>query len=231
MQLPFTDYDSLKDLAFDAVKSQVQYLGSVAHFAKGATTQFVFLVVGCVVAISVFFNARLELDRDAHAVQNNLYSLCCEEIAARFETFYRSFATVMGAQLIISAINTVLTTIFVVAVGLPYAVVVIGVTFLCGLLPVIGNLISNTIIVGIGFTLSPKMALAALVFLVAVHKLEYFLNSKIIGHRIRNPLWLTLLGLVLGERLMGIPGMILAPVVLNYLKLEAAKIRVKADGE
>jgi len=58
------------------------------------------------------------------------------------------------------------------------------------------------VIVGIGFTVSPKMALAALIFLVAVHKLEYFLNSKIIGHRIRNPLWLTLLALVLGEKLM-----------------------------
>ncbi len=38
---------------------------------------------------------------------------------------------------------------------------------------------------------------------------------------------LTLLALVLGERLMGIPGMILAPVVLNYIRLEAASIEVK----
>jgi predicted PurR-regulated permease PerM len=106
-------------------------------------------------------------------------------------------------------------------------VVVVGMTFLCGLVPVIGNLISNTVIVGIGFTVSPKMALAALVFLVVVHKLEYFLNSKIIGRRIRNPLWLTLLALVLGEKLMGIPGMILAPVVLNYIRMEASQIEVK----
>jgi len=71
------------------------------------------------------------------------------------------------------------------------------------------------------------MALAALIFLVAVHKLEYFLNSKIIGHRIRNPLWLTLLALVLGEKLMGIPGMILAPVLLHYLKVETSGIELK----
>jgi predicted PurR-regulated permease PerM len=109
--------------------------------------------------------------------------------------------------------------------------VVIGVTFLCGLLPVIGNLISNTIIVGISFTISPKMALAALVFLIVIHKLEYFLNSKIIGDRIRNPIWLTLLGLVLGERLMGIPGMILAPVVLNYLKVEASNIEIESPAK
>ena len=227
IELPFTDYDSLKDLAFDTVRSQVNYLGNVARFARGATTQFIFVVVGCVVAISLFLNPRLELDREKYAVRDNLYSLCCDQIAKRFEALYQSFATVIGAQIVISAINTVFTTIFVLAVGLPYAVVVIGVTFLCGLIPVIGNLVSNTIIVGIGFTVSPKMALTALVFLVVIHKLEYFLNSKIIGQRIRNPLWLTLLALVLGEKLMGIPGMILAPVVLNYIRMEASRIEVK----
>ena len=94
-----------------------------------------------------------------------------------------------------------------------------------------GNLISNTIIVAISFTLSPRMALASLLFLVVIHKLEYFLNSKIVGDRIRSPVWLTLLGLILGERLMGIPGMILAPVVLNYLKGEASKIAVPGKAE
>ena len=101
--------------------------------------------------------------------------------------------------------------------------VIIVLTFLCGLLPIIGNIISNTLIVGVGFTVSPNVALFALIFLVLIHKLEYFLNSKIVGDRIKNPMWLTLLGLILGEKLMGIPGMILAPVVLHYIKLEASR--------
>jgi predicted PurR-regulated permease PerM len=227
IELPFTDYDSLKDAAMDTVKGEVDYWARVARVARGATTQFVFVIVGCVVAVSIFLNPRMELQREQYPVHNNLYSLCCDEIAKRFETLYQSFATVIGAQIVISAINTALTSIFVLAVGLPYAIVVIGVTFLCGLVPVIGNVASNTIIVGIGFTVSPRMALGALVFLVAIHKLEYFLNSKIIGRRIRNPLWLTLLALVLGEKLMGVSGMILAPVVLNYIRLEASRIEVK----
>jgi predicted PurR-regulated permease PerM len=36
-------------------------------------------------------------------------------------------------------------------------------------------------------------------------------------------MWLTLLGLVIGETLMGIPGMILAPAVLHYIKVEASR--------
>ena len=56
-----------------------------------------------------------------------------------------------------------------------------------------------------------------------------FLNSKIVGWRIRNPLWLTLLGLIVGEKLMGVPGLILAPVLLNYIRLEASM--VSGQGE
>lgn len=234
IELPFSDYDSLKETALDMVremKGQVSYLGSFAKLARGATTQVVFLIAGCVVAISLFLNPRIELDRERQPIRNNAYSLCCDEIAERFRRFYQSFARVMGAQLIISAINTVLTAIFVFAAQLPYAPIIIGITFLCGLLPVIGNLVSNTVIVGIGFTVSPRMALAALIFLVVIHKLEYFLNCKIIGDRIRNPLWLTLLGLIIGERLMGIPGMILAPVFLNYIKVETSTIQLDQEKE
>src|SRR6266540_4242691 len=227
IELPFTDYESLKDMAMDAVR-ETKNVTYVANVAKIATTQLVFLVIGCVVAVSLFLNAQVVLDRASHPLKNNLYAMCADEIAQRFQSLYRCFVTVMGAQFIISSINTALTSIYVLAVSLPHAVVVVGVTFFCGLLPVVGNLISNTIIVGISFTISPKMALAALIFLIVIHKLEYFLNSKIIGDRIKNPVWLTLLGLILGEKLMGIPGMILAPVVLNYLKMEASRMEVPA---
>ena len=99
---------------------------------------------------------------------------------------------------------------------------------MCGLLPIVGNILSNTLIVFVGFTLSPRMALVALVFLTLIHKFEYFLNSKIVGDRIKNPLWLTLIGLVPGEKLLEIPGMILAPVVLHYIKVEASQNKVEA---
>ena len=136
----------------------------------------------------------------------------------------------MGAQIIISTLNTGFTAVYLLTIGLPYAALVIAVTFLCGLLPIIGNLISNTIIVILSLRESPQLAVASLVFLVVLHKLEYFLNSKIIGDRIKNPVWLTLLGLIIGERLMGIPGMILAPVVLNFIKVEASTIEVPAPS-
>lgn len=226
IDLPFTDLESLKDQAFEFARSQANSLGKFADFARGATTQFVYLLVGCIVAIGLYLNPRLELDQPAGALRNNLYSLCCEEISRRFATFYRSFAMVMNAQITISAINTVLTGLFVAALGLPHLVVAVGLTFLCGFLPVVGNLLSNTLVVALGFMVSPAKGLWALVFLVVIHKLEYFLNSKIIGAKIHTSIWLTLLALLLGERLMGITGMVLAPVALHYIRVEASKIPV-----
>src|SRR3954469_21447229 len=228
--LPFEDFEGLKATAMTTVKDQAKYLGDFATFARHASTTFVFIIIAIVCAVSMFFNSRLDLFRESHKVRNNLYSVYSDEITARFSDFYQSFATVIGAQLTISAINTVLTAIFVFSIGIPYAPVVIGLTFLCGLFPIVGNILSNTVIVFVAFLVSGKMAIAALIFLVVVHKLEYFLNSKIIGARIRNPIWLTLIGLIIGEKLMGVPGMILSPVVLNYLRVEMSKIEVAPNA-
>jgi predicted PurR-regulated permease PerM len=224
IELPFTDLDSLREQAFEFARSQTSQLRNFADFARGATMKFVYLSIGCIVGIGLFLNPKLELERPAGDLGNNLYSRCCEEISLRFASFYRSFSMVMSAQIIISTINTILTAIFVLGMGLPHFVVAVGLTFLCGFLPVVGNLLSNTLVVALGFIVSPAKGLWALLFLVLVHKLEYFLNSKIIGAKIHTSIWLTLLALLVGERLMGITGMVLAPVVLHYIRMEASKI-------
>ncbi len=218
IELPFSDLDSLKAAIVDVVKNEFLFVG---NFARAATTQLVFVLIGIVVAVSLFLNPQIE--KSSKPKNPSLFTAVTGEIKIRFQLFYQSFETVMGAQIRISAINTLLTAVFVLIVSLKYGAFVVGLTFLCGLLPIVGNLISNAIIVGIAFTMSPRLAIVALIFLVAVHKLEYFLNSKIIGDLIKNPVWLTLLALIIGERFMGIPGMILAPVVLNYIKVEASK--------
>src|SRR5438105_1871638 len=228
IELPFNDFESLRQAVIDALSQEAHYLRNLANFAKSTAAILFFSVIGIIAAGSLFFKTGLDPHRGTHRVKNNLYSICCDEVSTRFRDFYRSFATVMGAQITISLINTVLTAIFLLAARLPHAPLLIAITFLCGLVPIIGNLVSNTIIVFVALTVSLKLAISALVFLVLIHKLEYFLNSKIIGDRIRNPGWLTLIALIIGERLMGIPGLILAPVVLDYLRVEMLTVEVPA---
>jgi predicted PurR-regulated permease PerM len=231
IELPFTDFESLRQVVIDALGQEANYLRNVANFARSTTAVLVFCILGIVAAGSLFIKTGLDPYRGTHRVKNNLYSICCDEVSTRFRDFYRSFATVMGAQIMISFINTVLTAIFLLAVRLPHAPLIVAVTFLCGLVPIVGNLVSNTIIVFVALTVSLNLAIFALVFLIVIHKLEYFLNSKIIGDRIRNPVWLTLIALIIGERLMGIPGLILAPVVLNYLRVEMLTVEVRPVQE
>ena len=231
IELPFWDFDSLRQSVVNALGQETHYLRNVADYAKGTASTLVFSILAIVAAGSLFFKTGLDPYRGTHRVKNNLYSICCDQVSTRFRDFYRSFATVMGAQITISLINTALTAIFFLAVHMPYAPLLIATTFICGLVPIAGNLVSNTVIVFVALTVSPKLAIFGLLFLVVIHKLEYFLNSKIIGDRIRNPVWLTLVALIIGERLMGIPGLILAPVVLNYLRVEMLTVEVPTRRE
>lgn len=226
IDLPFTDYVSLKSTALSEAREGI---ATVGRYARIASFQSLLVIAGLVIALSMFLNPTWTA-RGAPSENDNLYLAVTRELSSRFETLYRSFAWVMGAQIVISAINTVLTAAFLWIGGYPYALLLICLVFLCGLLPIVGNLISNTVIVAVGFTLSPKTGLVALIFLIVIHKLEYFLNSKIVGKRIDSPVWLTLIALLLGERIMGVPGMIIAPVLLHYIKLETPAFNPPGDS-
>lgn len=223
-----------QDYTFETMKADLMAyvrgkLGNAGKYAGDLLLAVAAFVIGAVVSVSLFLNTKVEPDADPVTGQDNLYSQTFLEVVARFRTFYQSFKTVMGAQIVISLINASITAVFLFWNGFPFAALLAGVTFLLGLLPIVGNLMSNTLIVSVGFTISPRMAFLALAYLVIIHKLEYFLNSKIIGDRIKNPMWLTLLGLIIGEKLMGIPGMILAPPVLHYVKVEASRHRLRGS--
>jgi predicted PurR-regulated permease PerM len=222
IDLPFADYASLKSAALDEAREGFAVVGK---YAGVASFQFVLVIAGLVIAVSVFLGSGWTANNSASIGPDNLYSAVTRELSIRATRLFESFARVMSAQIIISLVNTGLTAAFLMLNGYPHAGLLAAFVFLCGLMPIVGNIVSNTMIVLVGFTISPRTGVWALVFLIAIHKLEYFLNSKIVGKRINSPMWLTLIGLVVGERLMGIPGMILAPAVLHYIKVEASEYR------
>ena len=139
-----------------------------------------------------------------------------------------AFRRVVFAQVRISAINTVFTAIYLAialplaGVHLPFVKTMIAITFIAGLLPVIGNLISNTVIVIISLAYSPVMAMASLVFLIVIHKLEYFLNARIIGSQIQSRAWELLIAMLAMEAAFGLPGVAAAPIYYAYIKSELA---------
>jgi predicted PurR-regulated permease PerM len=137
-----------------------------------------------------------------------------------------AFEKVVLAQVKISALNTVLTAVYLAVilplcgVRLPMITLLILLTFVAGLLPVVGNLISNGTIVLISLGMSPGVGAASFLFLVLVHKLEYFTNARIVGGEVKAGAWELLSAMLVMEAVFGLAGMVAAPVVYAWLKAE-----------
>ena len=148
------------------------------------------------------------------------------ELTRRAALLSDSFRRVVFAQVKISALNAVLTGIYLLValplagVQLPLAKTMVLLTFLIGMIPVLGNLVSNAIIVIISLSVSPVLALVSLGFLVVVHKLEYFMNARIVGSQIQASAWELLLAMLVMEAAFKIPGVIFAPILYAYIKRE-----------
>ena len=153
-------------------------------------------------------------------------------LAERVFHLGEAFRRIVFAQVRISALNTFFTAIYLVGVlplfgvHLPLTKTMVVVTFLAGLLPVIGNLISNSVIVIVSMAHSPQVAFSSLGFLVLIHKLEYFLNARIVGGQINAKAWELLTAMLVMESAFGIAGLVAAPIAYAWLKDELAALRL-----
>lgn len=149
---------------------------------------------------------------------------------ALWSSLSRAFRNVAFAQAKIAALNAALTGVFLLCVmplvgwHIPYAKTLVVVTFVCGLLPIVGNLISNTLLCTVALGVAFPAALAALGFLVVVHKLEYFIAARIQGHEIGAQAWELLIVLFTFETLFGPAGMVAAPILYAFSKAELKRV-------
>lgn len=147
-------------------------------------------------------------------------------LTERAQRFADAFQRIVLAQVKISAVNTVFTALYLLVilplfgVNMPLAKTLVVVTFVAGLLPVVGNLISNFAIVVVGLSHSLEVAGVSLAFLIVIHKLEYFLNARIVGSGIGARAWELLIAMLVMEAAFGLPGLVAAPIFYAYLKDE-----------
>lgn len=208
---------------FRASATQLAHAHSTQLQDIGKDTLHVFgrILVGLILGALIALAHARPLHRDGPLTR---------DLTARCSRFAAAFRNIVFAQVKIAAINTAFTAIFLLlvlplfGVHLPLAKTLVIITFVVGLLPVVGNLISNTLIVIVALSVSLWVAIAALVFLVLVHKFEYFLNATIMGGQIRARAWEILLAMLVMEAAFGLPGVVAAPIYYAYLKseLEAA---------
>lgn len=178
---------------------------------------FVHLIVGMIIGGMVAMHPAMPSSRKAPLAH---------AMSERVEYLGLAFRRIVFSQVRISGLNTLLTGIFLACImpilgyELPLVKTMIAVTFIVGLMPIIGNLISNTVIFLIALSVAPIAAIVALFYLIVIHKLEYFVNARIIGGQIRARAWEILLALLVMDAAFGIAGLIVAPIYYAYLKDE-----------
>jgi predicted PurR-regulated permease PerM len=206
--------DELRVMALDLTRKHAMSLQNVG---KETVRVLVRILVGMVLGALVALNRA----RPPHQV-----GPLAAALGERCQHLAEAFHNIVFAQIKISLINTVATAAFLLGVmpllgiHVPLAKTLVVVTFLAGLLPVIGNLISNTAVTIAGLSVSVWVAAASLGFLIVIHKLEYFLNARIIGTQIRARAWELLVAMLVMEAGFGLTGLIAAPIYYAYLKSE-----------
>ena len=133
------------------------------------------------------------------------------------------FALVVGeafqAQIVIACINTVLTIIGLLILGVQPVSLLAAIVFFCGLIPVLGVFISSVPILLLAFNIGGfHLQFWALVVIIAVHTIEaYILNPRIFSAVFKiNPV-LTLIILYIGHRLFGVWGVLLGVPISVYI--------------
>lgn len=225
--------DIIPDVLTDAENFKgaiVTWLKENAAMLKVAGGSFshglVHMLMGMLLAVLVFFRHVRHAETDHHG---ELAGMLTEKVARFAEAFNR----IATAQIKISATNTALTAVYLFGIfpvifgqHIPFRTTIVLVTFVCGLIPVLGNLISNTVIVILSLGISGGAAVASLLFLVLIHKLEYLINSRIVGGQTDSQAWEILLAILIGETAFGVAGVVMAPIIYTFIKGELREYRL-----
>jgi len=206
----------------DALRARIlawlqEHMAAVRTAGQQATEIFVRIVIGMVIGALVALR---------QADPPTAYRPLALALVGRIERFGDAFRNIVFAQVRIAAVNAMLTAIYLViilpllGVQLPLLKTMVFITFLAGLIPVVGNLVSNVVVVIVSLSVSPIVAAASLVYLIAIHKLEYFLNARLVGRQIEARAWELLLAMLVMEAAFGVTGLIAAPIYYAYLKDE-----------
>lgn len=219
-----SDYvpDDIEDMRDEASGWIANHLGQIQIAGHAALRGFTHVLIGMILGAFIAIGS----------IKDTPYRPLAAVLVNRINRFSLAFRRIVFAQFKISALNSIFTAIYLLVLlplfhtRLPLSKSLVCLTFIVGLLPVVGNLISNTVIVLVSLSVSIPAAIASTVFLVLIHKFEYFLNARIVGGQIEARAWELLLAMLVMEAAFGIPGVIAAPIFYAYIKheLRAAKL-------
>jgi predicted PurR-regulated permease PerM len=144
------------------------------------------------------------------------------------------FAKVGGyvlGNLLVSVIAGLLTLIWLLVFGVPYAVLLAITVAVLDLIPVVGSIIGGVLISLVALTVSLPVCLATIGFVILYRLVEdYLLVPKIIGSTVKVPALVTVVAVLLGAALLGVIGALVAiPIAAAGLLLAQEVLYPRLD--
>jgi predicted PurR-regulated permease PerM len=193
--------------------SAVNKVVSAGTAVFGAVADFLIVVV-----LTVYFVA------DMPRIRTFLYRLVPHTRRPRAiligdEVFAKVGAYVLGNVLISMVIGAV-TFIWLIAVGVPYPLLLAIFVAVLDLVPIVGSTIAGVVVAAVALTVSLPICIATIVFFIAFRLVEdYLLVPRIIGRVVKVPALITVVAVLIGGALLGIVGALVAIPIAAALQL------------
>lgn len=196
-------------------------LGSLTTGIYATTVSFIAGIIGVFTILVLSFYMLLEQD----AIRSFLKNVLPDEHKEKAAEVIRKIGYKMGSwlrgQALLMVIIAILDGIALVSLGMPYALTLAVWGGLVEVIPYIGPWLGLLPAAVIAFTISPVKALILIIAYVVIQQIEgNFLVPKIMGRAVGLSPVVIILALLIGAKLEGILGMIIAvPVAAAILVL------------
>ena len=181
------------------------YGGSALHYASAIGHILVYATVGLILAVVYLLeeehikklNASMDPTSLIGTVMRWLGHVCDSVIVT------------VQLQLIVAACNAVLTLPVLILLGIPHIPSLMVLIFVSGLIPVIGNLVSGTVLALLAYHAKGWLGVGLFIALTAIlHKIEaYYLNPRLTARHVQLPGFVLIVSLLLWEHLLGFVGL------------------------
>jgi predicted PurR-regulated permease PerM len=201
--------------------------GGVLHVGLGAVN----IVFGgiFVLALIVYFVASLE------DMKKGLYSLAPaskrEGFAEIAEEIFASVGLYLNGMFVLAFLNALFTFVLLTIVGVPYAGVLAAFALPITFIPVVGSVISASVMTVVSLFTSPEAGLIVGIVMAVYLQIEAnIMTPRIVGKAIQIPAALVLIGALVGATLLGLLGALVALPITAAILLIVKKVAVPAQN-
>jgi len=212
-------YDYLQQINLDAqiktaITQAVNYLSSIG--AMGLNIFLSFL-------LSFFYTTQVEqMNGFGRQFLTSKYGWLFDDLRYYGQKFVNTFGVVIEAQLMIAVVNTSLTTITLLVMGMPSVIALAVMVFILSLIPVAGVIISLIPLSFIAYSVGGiRYVIYIIIMIVVIHMIEtYFLNPQFMSSMTHLPIFFTFVILIVSEELIGTWGLIIGiPIFVFFLDI------------